>query len=214
MKCISRLVFHGLAVVACIACARPAAAVVTVYDNLSNGNNGFFGIGASNWIGERFKSDATNLLLTDVTMRFSTPQPGPYSLSLYSDAAGVPGVLLADLFTGTSANGDVHYSTNALTLPSTNYWIVASVPVGGVINTGWGTTSTLSGTGTGFVPLVAMSTNQGASWTTRGDVAQQMRVLADVPEPTTAALLGFAALSLLAPRRHRKDMRGVTHHSD
>ena len=111
---------------------------------------------------------------------------------------------LAKLFTGTSANGDVHYSTNTLTAPSTTYWIVASAPVGSVLNTGWGTSSTLSGTGTGFFPLVAMSTNQGASWSTRGDVVQQIQVIANVPEPATgAALVGIAALATLARRRRR-----------
>jgi hypothetical protein len=204
MKCVSRLAACGFAVLFCaLLTSRPAAAAITVYDNLANGNNGFFGIAPNAWLAERFKSDATNLKITDVTIRLGTQTPGPYSLDLYSDVAGVPGVPLANLFTGTSANGDVHYSTNALTAPGTTYWIVASAPTGAVINTGWGTTSTLSGTGTGFFSLVASSANQGASWTTRGDVAQQMRILADVPEPATAALVGIAALSILARRRER-----------
>jgi hypothetical protein len=203
MKCVSRLAASGFAVLFCaLLTSRPAAAAVTVYDNLGNGNNGFFGIGPNAWFAERFKSDATNLKITDVTIRLAATTPGPYSLDLYSDVAGVPGAPLANLFTGNTANGDVHYSTSALTAPGTTYWIVASVPTGAVINSGWGTTSTLSGTGTGFFSLVAMSANQGASWTTRGDVAQQMRILADVPEPATAALVGIAAaLSTLARRR-------------
>jgi hypothetical protein len=193
-----------LVVVACIACARPAAAVVTVYDTMPNGNNGVFGIGPNIWYAERFKSDATNLRITDVTIRLAAQQPGPYSLNLYSDVAGVPGVSLANLFTGNTAGGDIHYSTNALTAPSTTYWIVASVAPGATINSGWGTSSTLTGTGTGFFPLVASSTNQGASWTARGDVVQQMQILANVPEPATAALVGIVALSTLARRNPRK----------
>jgi hypothetical protein len=204
MKCISRLAAYVLVVVACIAFAQPAAAAVTVYNNLANGNNGFFGVGPNNWLAERFKSDATNLRIADVTIRLSTQTPGPYSLDLYSDVAGVPGVPVANLFTGNSASGDVHYSSNALTAPSTTYWIVASAPTGAVLNTGWGTTSSLSGTGTGFFSLVANSSNQGASWTTRSDVAQQMQLLADVPEPATAALVGIAALSTLVHRRRRE----------
>lgn len=204
MKLISRLAVCVVALVAfALSAARPAVAAVTVFDNMSNGNNGYFGFGPGTWIGERFKSDATNLKLTDVTMRFSAPTPGPYTLSLYSDASGVPGTSLATLFTGNSASGDVHYSVNTLTAPSTTYWIVASSPTGSVINTGWGASSTLSGNGTGFFPLVATSTNQGASWSTRGDIVQQMQVTADVPEPASAAFAGIAILATVARRQRR-----------
>src|SRR4051812_7250699 len=60
MKCISRLAAYGLVLVTCIAFAQPAAAAVTIYDNLGNGGNGFFGFGPNNWLAERFKSDSTN----------------------------------------------------------------------------------------------------------------------------------------------------------
>ena len=208
MKLVSRLAAYAVIVACALSVPRPAAAAVTVFDNLANGNNGFFGFGPGTFIGERFKSDPTNLRLTDVTMRFSAPTPGPYTLSLYSDVAGVPGAPLANLFTGNTANGDVHYSVNALTAPSTTYWIVAGSPAGSVINTGWGTSSTLSGTGTGFFPLVAMSSNQGASWSTRGDVVQQMQVIANaVPEPLTTSTMVACALASLASRRPSRARR-------
>lgn len=197
MKCVTRLAACRLAVAACALWALvPAASAVTLYDNLANQNNGYFGFGPGNWIAERFRSDATNLRLTDVTVRLTAPTPAPYSLSLYSDASGLPGVQLANLFTGTSAGGDVHYAVNALTAPSTPYWIVASVAAGTSINTGWGASTTLTGTGTGFFPLVATSGTQGLTWTTRGDIAQQMQILATtVPEPAVAAtLVGVATI--------------------
>jgi hypothetical protein len=202
MKLVSRLAAFAAIVACALSAARPAAAAVTVFDNMANGTNGFFGVAPTAWIGERFKSDATNLRLTDVTMRFSAPIPGPYTLSLYSDVAGVPGTSLATLFSGNTANGDVHYSVNALTAPSTTYWIVAGSPTGSTINTGWGASSTLTGTGTGFFPLVASSSNQGASWSTRGDIVQQMQVIANaVPEPSALATLSLLATACLKRRR-------------
>jgi len=58
---------------------RPMAAAAVIYDNIGNGGNGFFGLSPSSWLATRFNSDATNLKLSNVTLRLQPNTPGNFS---------------------------------------------------------------------------------------------------------------------------------------
>src|SRR4051794_30534780 len=87
---------------ACVAGSHAARGQTVIYDNLSNGNNCVFGVGATTWRGQRFNTDATNLFLTGESLLLANNGlgSGTIFLSLYSDTAGLPGTMLATLFSG------------------------------------------------------------------------------------------------------------------
>ena len=193
----------------CIAMAAVcpvARASVILFDNLSNGNNGFFGASAGSWEAQRFKSDATNLQLISATLRLNSTTAGSYRLSLFSDVANQPGVSLGTLFNDTTANkpanGDVKFTFSQPMTPNTNYWIVLSADTGQPTGVGWGATSTLTGSGAGFQLPSKQSLNQGATWIDRS-VPHQMQLEADlpVPEPSGVVLLLLGGAGFLGRRR-------------
>ena len=68
-----------------LALCPSASAVTTIFDNTSNGGNGFFGVGAGSWEAQRFNSDATNGKLISASLSLTLNNAGRYRLSLYSD---------------------------------------------------------------------------------------------------------------------------------
>jgi hypothetical protein len=190
----------------------PAASAVVLFDNLSNGGNGQFLVAAESWEAQRFNSDASlNQALTAATLTLGgVSGEGPYRLSLYSDVANHPGVPLATLFNDTTLvkppNGNVQFSgfSEAL-LPSTNYWIVLSVDAGQPTVTGWGVTSTLTGTGSGFQTASMVSGNFGATWSDRSAPHKMQLVTGTiVPEPAAASILLVAAAAGMLIRRRAR----------
>jgi hypothetical protein len=185
-----------------------ARAQTVIFDNLNNGNNGYRGVSSTSWDAQRFNSDSTNLFLVSLTLNLSTqPGSGTAFLSLYSDAAGHPGAQIANLFTGVPGSGNVTFGNLSQPLsPNTNYWLVLGTN-GGTLNLGWGVTSTLTGTGSGFQTTAASTSNSGTNWSVFGDAPYQTRITANtVPEPEaiTTFAMGLAGLVLLRLWRVRR----------
>src|SRR4051812_27257007 len=177
-----------------------AQADVVIFDNITNGNNGFRTVSTEAWDAQRFNTDATNLLLTGETLLLSSAGgTGTFFLRLYSDAGGQPGSMITTLFSGTSpSSGQVAFpGYNQALLPNTNYWLVLGQATAGTLSLGWGVTSDPSGSGTGFQPNNASSANSGASWGLNNTAPYQTRIMASVvPEPSTFACLAIGALGL------------------
>lgn len=196
---------------AIVAQAPNARAATVIYDNISNGGNGFFGVGQNSWEAQRFNSDATNGKLISASLSLALNNAGRYRLSLYSDAAGQPGALINHLFDDTTANKPpvnlVQFTNLSQGLaPNTNYWIVLNVPVGEPTGLGWEVTSNNAGTGSGFQLASKFSTNQGATWTDRSAV-HKLQLTADVPEPASASLVLLGAAYLAGRPRGRAAAR-------
>jgi hypothetical protein len=188
----------------------PGASAAVIFDNLSNGGNGFFGVSSTSWEAQRFNSDATNGKLTTASFSLSAfGGEGQYRVSLYSDVAGQPGALIGTLFDGSAAtkppNGIVQFAGLSQGLaPNTNYWIVLSVPLSEPTSFGWEVTGTLTGTGSGFQTASKTSSNQGAAWLDRS-APHKMQLIADVPEPAAVGLVLLGGAGWLMRRRVRLD---------
>ena len=186
----------------------PTATAAVIYDNIGNGGNGFFVSSPDKWLAQRFNSDATNLKLSDVTLRLAAPTtPGNFSLSLYSDVANHPGSSVSTLFSGTTTAAGVGSGSNVLfggltqaMSPNTNYWLVLSSAPGDLTAFGWEATSNPSGSGSGFQTASASSSNQGLSWGALSAPAKT-RIIATVPEPSSMALVLFGIAGFLARGR-------------
>jgi hypothetical protein len=203
---ISRLLAAFL--VAIVTLCSSAGASTVIFDNTSNGGNGFFGVGAGSWEAQRFNSDATNGKLVSAALNLTLNSAGEYRVDLYSDVAGQPGVLINHLFDDTTANkppsGLVQFSGLSQPLaPNTNYWLVLDVPTGEPTGLGWEATSNNAGTGSGFQLSSKFSTNQGATWTDRS-AAHKMQLTADVPEPASVGLMIFGAAACPTARGRRR----------
>ena len=184
-----------------------ARAGTVIFDNLASGNNGFHGVGSTDWSAQRFNSDATNLVLTSATLNTnSSGLGGNVFLSLYSDNAGTPGTSLATLFSGPDpGNGATFTGLHAVVAPSTNYWLVLGGNPAAPTTLGWGVTFSQTGLGSGFQNIAKNTTNQGASWSAVTGVPFQMQIIAaPVPEPNSAllGLIGGGCL-LFVLRRQR-----------
>lgn len=194
--------------IAMVALCPSAAAATTIFDNTSNGGNGFFGVGAGSWEAQRFNSDATNGKLISAALNLTLNFAGEYRVDLYSDVAGQPGALINHLFDDTTANkppqGLVQFTRLSQgLLPNTNYWIVLDVPVGQSTGLGWEVTSNNAGTGSGFQLGTKFSTNQGATWSDRSAV-HKLQLIADTPEPASIGLIVLGAGAWLTRRGRQR----------
>jgi PEP-CTERM motif len=198
-----------LTVLTCVLlCAGSAAHATDIFDNLNNGNNGFRGVSTTQWLGQSFMSDTTDLLLNSATFNLtSSGGAGTFFVDLYSNTAGKPGLVLATLVTSTDpGSGHVTFSNLNQTLaPNTTYWIVLGENSSSHLALGWGVTADTSGTGSGFQTLNATSQDSGTTWSTTTSAPYQMQLIASaVPEPSSAVCLvlgGFAVLALTLRRR-------------
>jgi hypothetical protein len=182
-----------------------------IFDNLSSTTQGFGSVSTAFWEAQRFNSDATNLLLTSATLTLYSESAGSgtFFVDLYSDAAGQPGVSLANLFTGPNPfgptfpqSGDILFGgLNQALTPNTNYWIVLGESAGSALDIRWGSVSNLAGTGSGFQTTNATTLDQGGSWQVRSQAGlhkMQITATTPIPEPASALLALLGGLFSLA----------------
>jgi hypothetical protein len=167
-------------------------------------------ITASTWEANVF-TNTSLMKLTGVSLYLYNTDSSP---SLYSDAAGQPGVDLTD-FTAAPGNAGIGghgiYSftpnTTVLLQPNTNYWIVDK-GLGSTSDSYWDFTQDT----TTNIGLDALGRNSGASWTTNFSFSEKFEVDGVVPnvttpEPGAIALFGgmsLTGLTALIRRRKRK----------
>jgi hypothetical protein len=196
--------------------AAPARAIIYL-DNLAAPNvNATQVTLPAVYFGPSFTTDssASSFSLTSVTLQMNGGLSGNFfSLRLFSDVGGKPGIVLA---TGAgsaspSNDGDYVYTFSSLLLqPATTYWTVIGYASPGTGQVSWDTAATSAvGAWTTSGPVIAISPDNGASWniTALGTTFYIQSVAATptaIPEPATCALgAGFAALALAYYRRRR-----------
>ncbi len=183
-----------------------------IFDNFPAPTQGFGQVSTTFWEAQRFNSDSTNLTLTTtiLTLYSESQGSGNFFVDLYSDAAGQPGTSLANLFTGPNPFGPtfpqsgniVFGGLSQVLTANTNYWIVLGESAGSVLDIRWGSTSILTGTGSGFQTVSANSSNQGGNWSVNPAGPHKMQLIAAIPEPS-AGLFGCLALALIGRWRRR-----------
>jgi len=196
-------------------CAGSSArADVILYDNLGNGAQGYRSVTVLTWEAQRFNSASNTLALTSATLNLDSESggSGTFFLQLDTDAAGQPGTALATLFTGPDPfTGPFPQSGNILfgglnqpVVPNTNYWLVLGENSGASFDLRWGSTSNLTGTGSGFQTTNATTNNQGGTWSVSSTTSHVMQLTATAaPEPSSLLLGLFGGCALLARRWRR-----------
>jgi hypothetical protein len=191
------------------------ARAAIIFDNLAGGNNGFLGVGPTNWNAQRFNTDATNLVLTKAILNTSSSgSGGNVFVSVYSDNSGTPGTSLATLFSGPYPGNVATFSgLHVLLATTTNYWLVLGGNQGAPATLGWGVTFSQTGLGSGIQNIAKNTTNQGASWSAATGTPFQMQLSASpAPEPTGAllGLIGGGCLMFVLRRQRSGRQRECT----
>jgi hypothetical protein len=185
-----------------------------IFDNLAVPSQGFGSVSNTFWEAQRFNSDATNLKLTSATLTLYSESAGSgtFFVDLYSDAAGQPGASLANLFTGPNPFGPTFPQSgnilfgglNQALTPNTNYWIVLGESAGSALDIRWGSSSILTGTGSGFQANSANTPNQGGGWQVNTSTPHKMQLTATIPEPASLLLVMLGCGLLLVARRRAR----------
>lgn len=191
------------------------AHAVVLFENSydGGGGNNSFSFNGTNSIGaENFAllSDSTVNTIS-FTAHTNNALPSTIDWWIFSDLTGIPGSFL---FSGSTssyvssviapylAGGVRDYSIDvgALALTAGNYWVGYS-PNGIDRNIHWSFASGGDG-------LSALSTDGGGSWSTPYPsilgLAFRIEGIANVPEPSIAALIGIGLLGVWAGRKKRK----------
>lgn len=92
------------------ACFTASAPAVVLTSNLSLPQDGLEAVSTTRWLGSEFKTDGS-YLIDSITLRIQRNAPGTVQVSLYSDASGQPGQLLATLNTGDAIGGSASLVT-------------------------------------------------------------------------------------------------------
>ena len=160
-------------------------------------------------------TDAALLNSATLDLLAQTNLPATFSLSLRTDAVGIPGATIADFDNtpSTSVRGELlTFNTSTLLLPDTTYWLALTVTpnsgFGGWFQTGPNETGIWSIGGLNF------SFDGGATWgSTSASSANFLSLDATiVPEPSvTALLLSVIPVSALIRKgmSRRYDSRNV-----
>ena len=173
----------------------------SISNNLSGTSGGVELAIGSSWISAGFGSGTTGGILRSVTLLLANSAAGRAEVDIYSDAGLQPGSLVGALaLSGSTTTGlsNTTFTASGITLAAnTNYWVVLKALTG---QFDWSWTASNTGTGAGYQNTWGESDDGGGTWFTYDSYPTQMNVLlaspAAVPEPSTAVLLGIAAVGL------------------
>lgn len=150
-------------------------------------------------------SSAQFLTLQSVVLGlFAEPGVPARTVSLFSDAAGVPGSELAvSNAVSISSQAKYTFSFSSLQLsPNTSYWIVPQSDVSWYVNSTFTAPGAQNTSGYSYLGTAAKTFESAGSWEATGLTSYSLSVTA-VPEPSTYALaaIGVAAGGLMRWRR-------------
>ena len=210
-------VCSALLLAAVFAAPLPAAHA-TGTSNLEETTTGDYTVDYQGPEAESFTTDSGSYRLGSVTIKISSVETagGGFTLSIWTDAAGLPGSKVQDLVgPGTPVVGLTTYIPGGILplAPNTTYWVVAQgSPGGGAYN--WATTDSPNQTGEWTIAdHEAFSSNAGVSWEPDSAVLQMSVSAARLaPVPTlseSAMLLLVAMLGLAGWVRLRRGSAGL-----
>ena len=190
-----------------------------IFDNLSETGTGQAALSMMLTEGQKFIAPG-DARLQSVVLNMKYNYGGTFNwilAQLYSDADGVPGVLVGSLapdlsleLMTTLANYTFHPVGTINLEHGDGYWV--TVGAGGGATAGWEYTGSTSGTGFPFTSWHSDYYNDGGSYTWHGSAVNpmKMQVNADsgVPEPATLLLVAPLGLAAFALRRRLLYFRG------
>lgn len=189
---------------AIISCLAPGASAATIlFSTAGLPANGNVNIGSNRWAGLEFSSDSSNLTLSSADLRLF-PSSGSFSLDLYANNSGKPGLLIANLATQSVSIGGIAWVTFPLNYdlaPLTDYWLVLSGA-----DSAWETTNSAAGGGSGFHVGIVASIDNGITWGGNSIFTPKAVIYVTptpTPEPTPMLLLGIGVIGMLGLRCRR-----------
>jgi hypothetical protein len=209
------LLVSTLLTVALSATATSSLALEVLADNLANTRNGGQSVNDNSWPAQAFTTTSTAFVLDSITLNMSkdTGATGSVELIVY-DSSGTlvrPGTAASSVFATIDVSSlltspaDVTISSlNVVLSPSTTYYLVLR----GVGSTAgfdalWSYTNTT--TGTGFPSRYSESNDGGATWDLPVLSSPQKMSINAVPEPSTYALAGLSAITVIFTARRRRE---------
>ena len=178
-------------------------------DNLANASGGRSMVLDTAWKAAQFTTDGQAYNIRSVVLLMSGIQNVGSSaqVDIYSDSgANKPGAAVGTLISpGSYTPGLTPTTFTSPGVPlaaSSSYWVVLKAPTGGL---GWSYTTDYSGTGPGFYPQSAETSDAGTIWSKRDGIVHQMTVNVDaVPEPGQWAIMVLGLAGYAACRRPAK----------
>lgn len=205
---------------AALALPGPAGATLVLYSNLANANpNASVGISSTKFAAASFTTDNNSYTLADVIVSLEGISGGEgVNVSLYSSTAGSPNANISPLgfvndnvLSTSSFPQEMVSGANLALTANTLYFIVLSGLSGSQNDANWESATTAPGSGiTGNVtPIMSLSGNSGATWSTHiansdfRPFVLQVDVNSTTPEPGTlfGALAGLGLVALGRIRR-------------
>ncbi len=191
--------FFAIPLLACTTLAHAS----TITNNLGQTPADVDFFSGTTWGAAGFRTDNQSYILDSVSLLFSNSTQGQALVSLYADNDGSPGTLIGNLVSPASYTSDpsvVDFGGNGLSLsPDTSYWIVLQAVSGEFT---WSWTESSQGSGPGFQPNWALTSDGGQDWSVFGDEPMMMGVdgtaLVATPEPASIELLltGLAGVAM------------------
>ncbi len=193
-----------------------AGVIVSNLNQAMNGHSTIYAAGPPQEYAQEFITGGQSVelgtviaLLGDATGTFTA------SADLVTDNSGQPSSTVLTTFTiptiptGTTYSDETFTPNSSVTLSAnTSYWFILSAS--GTDTSAfyrWGYTDSTSYSGSGSLNMIAVSTNNGATWTTHplsyGPEILQVNT-ASVPEPTSLVLMALAAPAIACGYRAKR----------
>lgn len=223
-----RTAVRALLLALAIGIAAPASrtSALEVYGNTGLANQGGTFLSDYNALAQGFTVGSTAWTLQSVDIGFIfgaiAPTSGQVTVALYDNASSNPGTQIGTFTNPTFVTGTALYNfagfTGSTTLAAnTQYWVVVTANATGPSNYQWTYSDPLASpaglNGSGFTYLGTRGREMplgNPTWISLAAPEQNMRITINaVPEPSTYALGGVAALVLGAAAR-RKTLKAAT----